>query len=52
MNGSAKFHWVRVLIGGFLAEISVIVLVIPVVLLFGRHALLYVAPPASLLTLV
>jgi hypothetical protein len=50
MNGSAKFHWVRVLIGGFLAEISVIVLVIPVALLFGRHALLYVAPPASLLS--
>jgi hypothetical protein len=50
MNTSAKFHWVRVLIGGFLAEVSVFVLVIPVSLLFGRHALLYAAPVASLLT--
>jgi hypothetical protein len=50
MDGSGKFHWVRVIIGGFLAEVSVIVLVIPISLLFGQHVLLYVAPAASLLT--
>jgi hypothetical protein len=50
MNGSGKFHWVRVLLGGFLAEVSVIVLVIPISLLFGQHVLLYVAPAASLLS--
>ncbi|HXL21955.1 MAG TPA: hypothetical protein VOA78_05785 [Candidatus Dormibacteraeota bacterium] len=50
MNSSIKFHWVRVLIGGFLSEVSVIVLVIPISLLFGQHVLLYVAPLASLVT--
>jgi len=50
MDISAKFHWVRVLIGGFLAEVSVIVLVVPVSLIYGQHALLYAAPLASLLT--
>ena len=49
MTTSAKFHWLRVLIGGFLAEVLVIALVIPISLLFGQHALLYAAPPASLL---
>jgi hypothetical protein len=50
MNTSARIHWLRVLLGGFLAEVSVIALVIPVSLLFGQHALLYAAPLASLLT--
>ncbi len=49
MSATAKIHWVRILIGGFLAELSVFVVVIPVLLLFGQHPLLYVAPPASLL---
>lgn len=49
MNPSAEFHWARVLIGGFLAEVLVIALVIPISLLFGQHALLYAAPPASLM---
>lgn len=48
MNTSTKIHWVRILIGGFLAELLVFVIVIPVLLLFGQHPLLYVAPPASL----
>jgi putative membrane protein (TIGR04086 family) len=46
----ANIHWGRVLLGGFLAELSVIALVIPVRLFFGEHALHYAAPPASLLT--
>ena len=49
MNPSTRIHWIRALIGGFLAEASVFVLVIPVFLKFGQHPLLYVAPVASLL---
>jgi hypothetical protein len=41
-------HWVRILIGGLLAEVSVIAFVIPISLLFGQHSLLYTAPPASM----
>jgi len=41
-------QWTRVLIGGFLAEVSVVAVVIPFFLIFGRHVLLYVAPLASL----
>ncbi len=48
MNSSDRIHWVRALVGGFLAELSVFVVVIPVLLLWGQHPLLYVAPPASL----
>jgi hypothetical protein len=43
-----RIRWWRVLIGGFLAEVSVIAFVIPVALAYGQHALLYVAPPVSL----
>ena len=50
MNTFARIHWLRVLIGGFLAEVSVIAIVIPVYLLFGQHALPYAALPASLVT--
>ena len=50
MNTSARIHWVRVLIGGFLAELSVFAVVVPVFLLCGQHALLYAAPAASLVT--
>lgn len=48
MNTSTRIHWTRVLIGGFLAEASVFALVIPVFMISGQHALLYVAPLASL----
>lgn len=44
----AGIHWLRVLIGGFLAEASVFAVVIPVLVISGQHALLYAAPPASL----
>ncbi len=50
MNTFARINWVRVLIGGFLAEASVFAVVIPVFLLFGQHALAYAALPASLVT--
>jgi hypothetical protein len=48
MHTSAQIHWIRVLIGGLLAEASVFAVVIPVLKLSGPHALLYAAPPASL----
>ena len=48
MNNSAKIHWVRILIGGFLAEVSVIAVVIPTLLLFGQRAVPYVALSGSL----
>jgi len=43
-----RMHWIRVLIGGFLAEASVFAVVLPVFRVSGQHALLYVAPVASL----
>jgi len=58
-NGSAnglpagtvkRMHWVRVLIGGFLAETLLILIVIPISMKFGQTPLLYVAPVGSLLT--
>ena len=48
MNGS-RIHWLRALIGGFLAEAAVFVVVIPILLTAGQRPLLYVAPIASLL---
>jgi putative membrane protein (TIGR04086 family) len=50
MNNLARIHSVRVLIGGFLAEVSVIAVVIPVFFLFGERALPYAAVPASLVS--
>ena len=47
---SRRMHWVRILIGGFLAEALLIVLVIPVALKWGQHPLLYLAPVGSLVT--
>lgn len=49
-EGRAKLHWGRVLLGGFLAEALLILIVIPINLRYGQHPLLYVAPVGSLLT--
>jgi len=49
MSTYAGIHWLRVLLGGFLAEVSVIALVIPIALLAGKNTLTYSAPAASLL---
>jgi hypothetical protein len=49
MNASSGIHWLRALLGGFLAEVLVIVLVLPLANLFGRSTLTYSAPAASLL---
>jgi putative membrane protein (TIGR04086 family) len=48
MATSAQIHWVRIIIGGFLAELSVIAFVIPVSMLFGKSSLQYTAPLASM----
>jgi hypothetical protein len=48
METSSRIHWIRILIGGFLAEVAVFVVVIPVLKMYGQHPLLYVAPVASL----
>lgn len=47
---NTRVHWVRVLIGGFLAEALLIAVVIPVLKIWGQHALLYIVPPAALVT--
>ena len=39
-----KIKWVRILIGGFLAEAVLILLVIPVSMKWGQQPLLYLAP--------
>jgi putative membrane protein (TIGR04086 family) len=49
MSTSVGIRWLRVLLGGFLAEVLVIALVIPISLLFGKNTLTYAAPAASLL---
>ncbi len=48
MNTPTRIHWIRVLIGGFLAEVSVFAVVIPVFKISGPRALVYAAPSASL----
>ena len=47
-GAAAKMHWVRILIGGFLAEAVLILLVIPVAIKWGQYPLLYLAPAGSL----
>ena len=49
MNHPAGIHWLRILLGGFLAEVSVIALVIPVSLLFGKQTIPSTALLGSLL---
>ena len=48
VGAGAKMHWVRILIGGFLAEAILILLVIPVAMKWGQRPLLYLAPAGSL----
>jgi len=42
-----SIRWGWILLGGFLAELAVFVLVIPLSLLAGQDSLVYSAPPAS-----
>jgi len=43
-------HWIRILIGGFLAEALLILIVIPINMKFGQTPVLWVAPVGSLVT--
>ena len=49
MSTSVGLRWPLVLLGGFLAEVSVIALVLPIALLAGKSTLTYTAPAASFL---
>ena len=42
-----RISWGWILLGGFLAELAIFVIVIPFSLLAGQEGLLYSAPPAS-----
>jgi hypothetical protein len=42
-----NIRWGWILLGGFLAELAVFVVVIPLSLLAGQQSLIYSAPPAS-----
>jgi putative membrane protein (TIGR04086 family) len=44
-----NIRWGWILLGGFLAELAIFVIVIPLSLLAGQKSLLYSAPPASFL---
>jgi hypothetical protein len=45
---STRIQWIRVRIGGFLAEASVFTIVIPIFMISGQRAQVYAAPSASL----
>jgi hypothetical protein len=45
----ARIHWVRILIGGLLAEVSVLTFVLANSLFFAQHSFRYAAPLASML---
>jgi len=47
VSGNNRISWGWILLGGFLAELAIFVVVIPVSLLIGQQSLLYTAPPAS-----
>lgn len=49
MTGSSGIHWLRVLLGGFLAEVLAFALVFPLASVFGKNTLPYTAPAASFL---
>ena len=42
-----RICWGWILLGGFLAELAIFVVVIPLSLLIGQQSLLYSAPPVS-----
>ena len=50
MYNSGRIHWVRVLTGAFLAQLSKFVVLVPILSSYGPHPLLYAAPLASLVT--
>ena len=47
---NSRMHWGRVLIGGLLAEVALILLIVPLGLRLGESFLHFTAPPGSFLT--
>jgi putative membrane protein (TIGR04086 family) len=45
--GSATIHWGRILLGGLLAEVALILAIVPLGLRLGDNFLHYAAPPGS-----
>ena len=45
-----KIHWVRILLAGLLAEVALIVAIVPLGLRLGDRFLHYAAPPGSFIT--
>ncbi len=49
MSGT-RIHWGRILLGGVLAEVAVILAIVPLGLRLGDNFLHYTAPPGSFIT--
>ena len=47
---STTIHWGRILLGGLLAEVALILAIVPLGLRLGENFLHYTAPPGSFLT--
>src|ERR1700675_4181833 len=47
---STKIHWGRILLGGLLAEVALILAIVPLGLHLGENFLHYTAPPGSFIT--
>jgi len=47
---SAKIHWGRILLGGLLAEVALILAIVPLGIRLGGNFLQYTAPPGSFIT--
>ena len=48
--GSTTIHWGRILLGGLLAEVALILAIVPLGLHLGDNFLHYTAPPGSFIT--
>src|SRR5271163_443173 len=47
---STTIHWGRILLGGLLAEVALILAIVPLSLRLGENFLHYTAPPGSFVT--
>lgn len=50
MKNFGRIHWGRILLGGFLAEASLIAFVIPIAMMWGQRPLLHLVPPLAFVT--
>jgi putative membrane protein (TIGR04086 family) len=47
---STRIHWGRILLGGLLAEVTLVLAIVPLGLRLGDNFLHYIAPPGSFIT--